>query len=323
MKSYLQCGVTQKIISRLADVNQSTLSRMMTFKEFEPMQIAGKKTLRYSILDTRKILQELFQKKIKIKKKVHTFYNFKGGTGKTSLCFQTVNHLAICGFKVLVIDADPQGHLSTLMGFDGSENFKTLYDGLVENVSLDEIIVPVFEGLDCIPANLSLTRISLPLEQRENKKNIINEYISTLKDKYDFIVFDTNPTIGVLNRSIISCTELLNIVCETQPLSMNGLKLLLEDLSKYNEIMNLHMPEIFIIPNKYEDKSGSSAESMTVLLHYYSQYIEPDFAIRKSEDINSSCKLGSALSFFARNNSNALADIIQLLHIIVNKSKEN
>lgn len=321
VKDYNNCGVTQKIISRMANVSQSSLSRLMSSYELEPIYLEGKKTLRYSIKDVKKVLYELFGQHHQIEKKIHSFYNFKGGTGKTSICYQVSSHLALYGYKVLAIDADPQAHLSSLMGLDNVDSCLTLYDSLIEKVSTKDIIHEIFPGLDLIPSNLSMTRILLALDQaHKDNQNIIKDFLSSISNDYDFILIDTNPTISSLNRSVVISCDTLNIVCETQPLSINGLKILLDDLSKYNNIMNTTSPNIFIVPNKYEDKAALSAEAMTALVYYYSNYLEPDFAIRKSEDINGASKMCLPLSFFARNNSNALEDIIQLLQIFIKRA---
>ena len=320
LKDYKKFGVTQKIIARMTNVNQPSLSRLMASYGLEPMILDGKKTLRYSITDVQKIMHESFGKHHKIAKKVHCFYNFKGGTGKTSICYQVASQLALYGFKVLAVDADPQGHLSSLMGIDNVDRCLTLYDSLIEKVGIQEIICKIFPGLDLIPSNLSMTRILLALDQSRGDLNPVKDFISLIRNSYDFIMIDTNPTISSLNRSIITNCDLLNIICETQPLSINGLKILLEDLSKYSQIIDIQLPDIFIIPNKYEDKAALSAEAMTALVHYYPNYLEPDFAIRRSEDINGASKMRLPLSFFARNTSNALEDIIQLLHILIKKS---
>ena len=73
---------------------------------------------------------------ITIKKKF-AFYNFKGGTGKTSICFQVATHIALMGYNVLVIDTDPQGHLSTSCGFPNDDSFLTLYDFLIRKINSD------------------------------------------------------------------------------------------------------------------------------------------------------------------------------------------
>jgi chromosome partitioning protein len=311
-----------RVLAQLANVNPSTVSRYISASKITPIDPNSKKH-KYTYNDCRLVLRELYAKHKKLKHKVHCFYNFKGGTGKTSLCYQIATHLALCGFKVLAIDADPQAHLSTLFGFNSMDDFLTLYDVVAENIPLKQAIQPIQEGLDCIPSNLSLTKISLPLDQMPKREEILKNIFQPIEKEYDFIIFDTNPTISTLNRNIVVYSDIINVVCETQPLSINGLKILFDDLQKFYNLMRMKIPKMFIIPNKYEDKSGSSAESMTALRLYYEKYLKPDFAVRKSEDINSSAKYGLPLATFVRKNSNALEDIVELLgHFVDNSCEE-
>lgn len=316
-----QTGLTQNAIRRLAGgTSVSTVCRHINSNSIQHLETSSSKNLRYSIEDVRSIVKNLYTKKFSPTKKVQTFYNFKGGTGKTSLCFQISSHLALMGFNVLVVDADPQGHLSTSFGIRNDENHLTLYDVIVGHATLEEAIISVFPGLDCIPANLSLTRLEVALNEMPKREERVRLTFQDVKDTYDFILFDSNPTISQLNRNLITFSDRLNIVCETQPYSLNGLKILFEDLERFCYSMQMELPDISVIPNKYEDRTSSSAEAMTILREYYSNYMKPDFAIRKSEDINVSAKNSLPLAFFAKNNSNAFEDILDLGNYLLEES---
>lgn len=318
MRDYENEGVNQAIMSSLFQVSSSTISRFISSREILSIAPPGKR-VKISIEDTRVVARELYKKAhlVDPKKNKHCFYNFKGGTGKTSICMQVASHLSLLGFDVLVVDTDPQGHLSTTFGFDSSETYLTLYDLLIKNRSFDEVVQNVFPGLDCIPSNLSLTRIELALNDVPKREERLKIKFDTFKDKYDFIVFDTNPSISLLNRNVITYCTNLNIVCETQPYSLNGLKILEEDIKDFYDKMQLKLPRMTIIPNKYEDRLGSSAEAMTALRKFYSQYLIPDFAIRKAEDFNTAAKNGLGFSMFSKTNSIALEDVVDLVHKIV------
>lgn len=303
-------------------VSSSTVSRYIKNSGIQPLPHSTSRKLRYSVKDSEKIIYNIFTKKYKSIHKVQAFYNFKGGTGKTSLCFQISTHLTLLGFKVLVIDADPQGHLSTSLGIRNDENHLTMFDVINGHATLDDAVRPVFKGLDCIPANLSLTRLEVVLNQMPKREERVRIAIEPYLDRYDFVLFDSNPTISQLNRNLITFSSRLNVICETQPYSLNGLKILFEDLDRFCDSMQIQRPIISIVPNKYEDRTSSSAEAMTILREYYGQYMKPDFAVRKSEDINTSAKTGLPLSFFAKNNSIAFEDIVDLLHYIVEQSCE-
>jgi chromosome partitioning protein len=312
-------GLTQKIMAELAKVSNSTVSRYISENNILPIDDGNQRNLRYSIPSVRKVVQNISTMQKKIIKKKQAFYNFKGGTGKTSICFQVAAHLAMMGYNVLAIDADPQAHLSISLGVMKEDNL-TLYDVICGNRAVEEVIQNIYKGLDCIPSNLSLTRLEPELSNIPKREERVNIELNILIKKYDFIFVDTNPTISLLNRNVIFFADILNIVCETQPYSLNGLKLLIEDLNKFSHYMEMTDKDINIIPNKYEDRSSNSGEAMAALKTYYSKYLQEDFAIRKSEDIVTSSKLSKPLAFFARRNSNAMEDIIDLVHYIIEKS---
>jgi len=313
-------GMTQQIMALLADVSPSAVSRFISGNQIDRIKSEGQRNLRYPLDVSRRIVSSLLGKKEKINKQRHVFYNFKGGTGKTSICYQVSSHVALMGYKVLVIDADPQAHLSTSMGFLNDSDNLTLYDCIVGKQSLKNVIKPIYPGLDCIPSNLSLTRLEVELNNMPKREERVSMELAAVEDEYDFIFIDTNPTISILNRNIITYADTINIVCETQPYSVNGLKILMEDLEQFFFHMRIEKPRINMIPNKYEDRTASSAESLTALKTYYSNYLKENFAIRKSEDIVASAKLGKPLAFFVKKNSIAFEDIVELAHDTINAS---
>lgn len=324
MDSIQSNGLTAKFLSMLGEVNQSTISRILQQRKLKQTSNLSKRNIRYSIEDARSILESFVKQKhvIAQNRKVHAFYNFKGGTGKTTICYQVSAHLAFCGYKVLVIDADAQGHLTSSFGYIDNLNMKTLYDGLINNISVDEIRIPIFDGLDLIPGNLSLTNIDVRLREMHRQEDVLKRYMAPLRQQYDFIIFDCNPSMSSLNRNILNFSDVLNIVCETHPYSVNGMKLMMDDLERFYKFMeNEKLPEILIIPNKYEDRANSSAEAMTVLNKYYGQYLVPNFAVRKSEDFPKAARDQLPLSFFCKSNSIAFEDISDLIRIIISKSE--
>ncbi len=316
----IEDGVTQTGMAFMAKLANSSISRAISGKKISSITSSAKLKMRYTIADTRNVLSPFIKDKVLVEKKTQCFYNFKGGVGKTSICFQVVTHLALMGFNVLVIDADPQGHLSTSIGFNTDEKFFTLHDAIAGVKSIEDIIQNVFEGLDCVPANLSLTKAEVTLNELPKREERISLILSSIKDNYDFIIFDTNPTISYLNRNIITCCDVMNIIVETQAYSLNGLKLVLGDIMAFTKSMVIKMPEILMFPNKYEDRTATSTEAMTLLNKYYSNYLKPNFAIRKSEDFNIASKQSKALAFFCRNNSIAFEDVLDVVHHIIEKT---
>ncbi|GHT96065.1 hypothetical protein FACS1894122_14100 [Alphaproteobacteria bacterium] len=313
-------GVTQKCMGLMAGIVPSTISRFISANKITHIPTSAKLKVRYSVDNTRKVLKHFVSSKFNVEKKVQCFYNFKGGVGKTSICFQVASHLALMGFNVLVIDADPQGHLSTSLGFNNDDRFCTLYDAIIGVEPIEEIIQNIYEGLDCVPSNLSLTRAEVALNELPKREERVAMIIKPILDKYDFVIFDTNPTISYLNRNVITCCDMINIIVETQAYSLNGVKLVLSDMEAFVSSMMIKMPEILMFPNKYEDRTATSAEAMSVMNRFYSQYLKDNFAIRKSEEFNIASKLSKPLAFFCRHNSIAFEDVLDVTNFILSKS---
>ena len=158
------------------------------------------------------------------------------------------------------------------------------------------------------------------INEMPKREERISLLLQPLLDRYDFIIFDTNPTISYLNRNVITCCDVINIVVETQAYSLNGVKLLLSDIQSFCKSMMIDVPEISMFPNKYEDRAATSAEAMAVLNKFYSKYLIPNFAIRKSEEFNIAGKLSKPLAFFCRHNSIAFEDVLDVMKSIVEKS---
>jgi chromosome partitioning protein len=318
MVDFKKLGVTQKIMADLTGVNPATISKIVGSGDYTPLDLNISRNIRYTIADTRDIIKKTPSKFSRELKRNIAFYNFKGGVGKTTLCYQISTHLALMGFNVLVVDTDPQGHLSTSLGFNTDDNFLTLYDVIIGKIPVDEVIQKIYLGLDCIPSNISLSRLEPALNNERSEDNKLYSTLSSKKYKYDFIIFDTNPTISRINRDVILFSDMLCVAVETQAYALNGLKILLADLDKFCKESSIEAPQIVIIPNKYEERTASSGEAMAVLRDFYGDYVIPNFAVRKSEELHNSGKTGQPLAFFCRSNSIALEDIKDVLFYLLN-----
>ena len=316
-KDFDQTGITQKILSDLMALSPPTINKMFGAESLQPLDGTASRNIRYKIKDIRKITKKILGKKYKKESKVLSFYNFKGGVGKTTMCFEVATHLAFMGYEVLVVDTDPQAHLSTALSFDTSYEYPTLYDIIVKDLSPKDCIVNIYDGLDCLPSNLSLTRLEAELDSLPRREERVSISLKSLKKEYDFIIFDCNPTISRLNMNIINFSDILPIIVETQLFAINGLKMLMQDLKKFCSRMLIDLPKVVVIPNKYEERTVSSGEAMSLIRKYYANYAIPDFAIRMSEELKTSTKLNMPLALFCRSNSIAFEDIVEMIRYLL------
>ena len=307
---------SQSMLTKLSNMSASTISRLTARLELK----TGKSEVRkkYDFEETRIILREIIGREYEVDKKVQVFFNFKGGTGKTTICHQVSIHMALLGFKVLAIDCDPQAHLTYALGIGEEEEKLTLYDVIVNKLPIKETIKNIYPGLDVIPSDLSLTRVELPLSHLTNREKVLQKIIHPLKKDYDFIFIDTNPTISTLNQNTTYCADIVNIVCETQPFSLKGLEMLIRELQDFSIAMD-QVIKYKIIPNKYEAKTATSQEVLGSLRHDYKGAVMESI-IRRSEDMNISAKKRSPVCAFCKKSSIAFEDICDLSLAILKDS---
>lgn len=222
------------------------------------------------------------------KHKVQMFYNVKGGTGKSTLTAQYVMRAAMTGLNVLALDLDGQGHLTVNLDILDSHERPTIYDVLINDLPIEDAIMNVAPGLDLIPANLGLCNIEIPLNNKSRREYRLAEAISKIADRYDLIVADTNPAASILNGSMLVASELVNVVCATNPLSFHGMSLVMATIETMEQEFRKNL-EIRIIPNMYDAREVISQE---VLGELKSQFPEncTRSVVNRTADLNEATK---------------------------------
>lgn len=317
----INLAYSQSMIAHLCGSSPNTVSRVAASQKIESIESVSSYNKRYDVAGMRQITDFLYaNNKRPIYQKCNVFYNFKGGTGKTSICYQVASHLALLGFKVLALDLDPQAHLSLAMQIPEDYSGPTIYDILVQGIPLQRSLVPIFPGLDLLPANISMTRIEVPLSSKTKREEKLSVALEPLRELYDFIIMDTNPTISTLNMNALVASDRVNIVCETQPFSLSGLRVLVEEIMSFYREMKIN-PNFCIIPNKYEIKTATAQEVLGAIRSEYGDFVI-SAVVRKAEEINISAKKKMPISGFCKTKSVALEDIMDLIHELVRQTQK-
>lgn len=220
--------------------------------------------------------------------KVQMFYNVKGGTGKSTLTAQYVMRAAMMGYRVLAIDLDGQGHLTVNLDIlDGHER-PTIYDVLINDLPLQDAIMNVAPGLDLVPANLGLCNIEIPLNNKPRREYRLGEAIRKVWDQYDLVVSDTNPAASILNGSMLVASNLVNVVCSTNPLSFHGMSLVMTTIEHMQQEFQRELT-VKIIPNMYDNREVISQEVLGELRSQFSEYCTKT-VMNRAADMNEATK---------------------------------
>jgi chromosome partitioning protein len=240
------------------------------------------------------------------------FLNFKGGTGKSSLSASYGFRLAQMGIRVLLIDLDPQGHLTQCLGLNNEEYPKTLFNALIEKEEIEKIIVKTdLPTLNIIPSSLTLSPVELSLFSMNSREFRLRKLLSSIEKNYEVIVMDASPSIGLLNLNAILASNDLLIPVLADFLSYHGLKILFETLSTIEEDFSFVFENIFIFLNRYNESHRICKRSKKALETHYSKYLI-NTVIRQDTKIAEATSQGTPIFLFAQSSKGAV-DIQSLI----------
>ena len=164
--------------------------------------------------------------------------NQKGGVGKTTITFNLGVALAHAGKRVLLVDSDPQGDLTTYMGIHDPDNIPITLSTLMErsikdeDINSKEAILKHDEGIDLITSNLELSSMEVSLVNAMSREFTLRNCLSDIKDKYDYVLIDCMPSLGMININALTCADKVIIPVQPQFFAAKGMTQLLSTIMK-------------------------------------------------------------------------------------------
>ena len=197
--------------------------------------------------------------------------NQKGGVGKTTSSINLGAALAETGRRVLLVDLDPQGALSAGLGIQSYELDTTIYNLLVDtSVSVDEVIVHTHtENLDVIPANIDLSAAEIQLVSEVGREQALYRAIYPVMDRYDYILVDCQPSLGLLTVNALACSDGVIIPMECEFFSMRGLALLTDTMDKVRARLNPRLSLTGILVTLYDGRTLHARDVMSRLIEAF------------------------------------------------------
>lgn len=271
----------------------------------------------YTTDDIREIRLKMNLQTPMTNKRKQLFLNFKGGTGKSVISANYGYRLGQHGVKVLMVDLDPQGHLTKCLGCNPESFSKTLYDVIMNKDPIQSVITSTrMSTLDIIPANLGLSPIELSLTGLHAREYKLRRAIADIEDAYDVIILDAPPNIGLLNLNAILSVDDLLVPVLADFLSYDGLKILFETLRNIEDDFEYILSNIYIFLNRFNESMNISIRSRDALMKNYADYM-CETVIRQNTTLSDATAQGASIFEYAPN-SRASRDINKLVNEIYN-----
>jgi chromosome partitioning protein len=196
------------------------------------------------------------------------FANQKGGVGKTTSVANVGAFMAEAGKRVLLVDFDPQGNLSSSLGVD--KNKPGIYEAISER---DDVLSTIQEtaqrNLSVIASNINLTGASVELIDQDNREFFLKNTLEKVKPSWDYILIDCPPSLGILTINGLTAGDFVAIPLQCEYFALEGLSLLLQTVKKIQQGTNPDLQIVGIIFTMYDSRTRLSQEVVHEVTGYF------------------------------------------------------
>ena len=191
--------------------------------------------------------------------KIISIANQKGGVGKTTTAVNLSAALAESGMKVLAIDFDPQGNMTSGMGIEEYEY--SVYDFVMDKCSVEQAVHSTYsEHLFLIPSNIDLSGAEIELLDMEERQKVLKKKVEQLKDQYDYIIIDCPPSLSILTVNALTASDSVLIPIQCEYYAMEGLNQMLKSIQLIRKKLNKNLLVEGILFTMYDGRNRLSQQ---------------------------------------------------------------
>ncbi|HEV2199136.1 MAG TPA: ParA family protein [Bryobacteraceae bacterium] len=206
--------------------------------------------------------------------KIIAITNQKGGVGKTTTAINLGASLAANDLTVLVVDSDPQGNTTTGLGTEKGDENLTLYNALIQGVSVEAVIVKTqCEGLQLVPADKNLVGANIDLVERDNREFILSTILAPIRDRYSYILIDCPPALDLLTLNALVAADSVLIPIQCEFFALEGISQLIDTIERIRDSFSKALPLEGILLTMYDDRTNLARQVADDLREFFQDEI--------------------------------------------------
>lgn len=251
--------------------------------------------------------------------KIIAVANQKGGVGKTTTSINLSASLGVLEKKVLLIDADPQANASSGLGIDIEQVTKGTYELLEHTLAVEETILKTSSpNLDLIPAHIDLVAIELELVDKPNREYMLKQALSSVKDKYDYIIIDCAPSLGLLTLNALTAANSVIVPIQCEYFALEGLGKLLNTIKSVQRIHNPDLDIEGLLLTMYDSRVNLSNQVVSEVQKHFGHMVF-NTIIQRNIRLSEAPSFGETIINYDATSKGA-ANYVNLAHEIIKKN---
>ncbi|RDY61083.1 ParA family protein [Flagellimonas nanhaiensis] len=253
--------------------------------------------------------------------KIIAIANQKGGVGKTTTTVNLAASLGVLEKKVLLIDADPQANATSGLGIDVDSVEKGTYQLLEHTMHVDEVIMQTDSpNVDLIPAHIDLVAIEIELVDKDNREYMLKEALANLGDRYDYILIDCAPSLGLLTLNALTAADSVMIPIQCEYFALEGLGKLLNTVKSVQKIHNNDLDIEGMLLTMYDSRLRLSNQVVEEVKKHFADMVF-DTIIQRNVRLSEAPSYGESIIKYDASSKGA-SNYLNLANEILKKNKE-